>query len=144
MGARILNYVLLVIAGIVLGVLGTVAQQTILSIGRTALPSGLIIALLAVGCLLVGLRLVNRSRWPSFAAALGVVIPAAVFAVPSEGGSVLIPGNAYGYGWILGAFALAIAIVGWPSSRIRAAAPNRPAPAPAQGGDEQNGPGQSF
>jgi hypothetical protein len=117
MGSRILNHVLLFAAGLILGVLGTVAQQTVLTVGSLQLPSGLIIALVAIACLLTGLRLMNDTRWPAFAAALGVVIPAAVFVFPSEGGSVLIPGNALGYTWIYVPVALAILIVGWPSFR---------------------------
>ncbi len=117
MGARILNHVLLFVVGLIVGTIGTAAQQSAATILGITVPWGVIVSLLAVACLLAGLRLVNDSRWYAFATALGIVIPVAVLATPSPGGSVLIPANATGYVWIFGPVIIAVIALAWPAAR---------------------------
>jgi hypothetical protein len=119
MASRILSYVLLFVVGVIVGTVGTVAQQSTTTLLGVSIPWGEILGLLAVASLLIGLRLVNAGRWQAFTAAVGVVIPVAIFTLPSQGGSVLIPGNGLGYAWIYGTVVIAIIVIGWPERRAR-------------------------
>jgi hypothetical protein len=119
MASRILSYVLLFVVGVIVGTVGTVAQQSTTTLLGVSFPWGEILGLIAVASLLVGLRLVNEGRWQAFTAAVGVVIPVAIFTLPSQGGSVLIPGNGLGYAWIYGTVIIAIIVIAWPEPRAR-------------------------
>jgi hypothetical protein len=121
MGSRIVNYALLFVAGLIVGTIGTMAQQSTVTILRTAVPWGATLALLTVVCLLVGLRLVNEGRWFAFVAAVGIVIPIGIFSLPSPGGSVVVPANALGYVWLYGVVIIATIVVVWPNGRRRQA-----------------------
>lgn len=95
------------LAGAGVGALGTISHQS-------APPVGIILALLAVAGLLVGLRLVFGTRTMSFAASVGVLGAAALFALPGGGGSVLVPENPLGYVWTFGPVLIALFALGWP------------------------------
>lgn len=126
--SRIVNAVLLVIAGGVIGGIGTVAQQLTVDWGVTV-PLGLIGALLCFTALLVGLRLLGSSRWPALCAALGTIAVILLFTQQSPGGSVFIPNNLRGQIWLVGPILIAAVVVSWPDVRGTKAAQDRRAAA---------------
>ena len=116
--SRILNAVLLVVAGAVIGAIGTVAHQIDVTWG-VSIPLGLIGSLLAYTALLVGLRLLASSRWPALFAALGAIGTILLFTQQSAGGSVLIPNNLAGQIWLVAPILIAAVVVAWPDVRVR-------------------------
>lgn len=118
--SRILNAVLLVLAGVVVGAIGTVAHQIDVTWG-VGIPLGLIGALLAYTALLVGLRLLANSRVPALLAALGAIAAILPFTQQSAGGSVLIPNNLAGQIWLVAPILIAAVVVAWPDVRVRTA-----------------------
>ncbi|WP_348788182.1 hypothetical protein [Leifsonia sp. NPDC080035] len=119
--SRILNVVLLVLAGAVLGAIGTVAHQIDVTWG-VSIPLGLIGSLIAYTALLVGLRLLASSRVPALLAALGAIAAILLFTQQSAGGSVLIPNNLAGQIWLVAPILIAAVVVAWPDVRPRTAA----------------------
>ena len=95
-------------AGILFGVLGTVAHQTTLVIGTVTVPIGLVLSLLATGTLLVGLRLVVR------AAAIGLLGTVFLLSLRSTGGSVLVPAGVLGTVWTAVPALVAALVLAWP------------------------------
>lgn len=116
MVSRILNAVLLVIAGGIIGGIGTIAHQLSVTWG-VPIPLGLIGSLACYTALLVGLRLLADSRWPALCAALGAIAAILLFTQQSPGGSVLIPDNAAGAVWLAGPLVIAAVVVAWPDVR---------------------------
>lgn len=116
--SRIVNGVLLVLAGAVVGGVGTVAHQLTVEWG-TPVPLGLIGALLAFTAMLVGLRLLSHSRVPAILAAVGAVGTVLVFTQQSPGGSVLIPNNLLGQIWLVGPILIAAVVLAWPDVQRR-------------------------
>ena len=116
--SRIVNAVLLVLAGAVVGGIGTVAHQITVTWG-VPIPLGLIGSLVCYTALLVGLRLLGDSRWPALCAALGAIAVILLFTQQSPGGSVLIPNNLIGQIWLVGPILIAAVVVSWPDLRGR-------------------------
>ncbi|WP_158864871.1 hypothetical protein [Leifsonia sp. AG29] len=132
MVGRIVNGILLVVAGVVLGGIGTVAHQ--LTPGpRVGFPIGLTGSLLAFTAILAGLRLLSSTRLNALLFALGTIAIVLVLAQQSPGGSVLIPANLLGQLWLAGPILIAAVVVAWPDvpSRRSAAAGERGASGPA-------------
>src|ERR1700759_4136360 len=111
--SRILNAVLLVLAGVLVGGVGTVAQPNDGTRG-VPIPRGLIGSLLAFTALLVDLRLLARSRVPALLAALGAIGTILLFTQQSPGGSVLIPNSLAGQIWLVAPLLIAAVVVAWP------------------------------
>jgi hypothetical protein len=112
---RVLGYLLAFVLGGLFGVLGTVVHQISVSVfGLFDLPVGLVIALAAEALLLVGLRLVAPSRLAPILAAVGLIGIVALLALPSPGGSVLIPESVAGMVWLIGSTLVAVLVVAWP------------------------------
>ena len=114
--SRILTYLLLFLAGALVGAVGTVAHQTTVTWG-IPIPLGLIGSLLAYTSLLVGLRLLGSNRLPALSAAIGTILLILLFAQKSAGGSVLIPDNLLGQVWLVGPIVIAAVVVAWPDLR---------------------------
>lgn len=130
--SRILNAVLLVLAGILVGAVGTVAHPIDVTWG-VSIPLGLAGSLLAVTLLLAGLRLLATTRVPAILAALGAIATILLFTQQSPGGSVLIPNTLAGQIWLVGPLLIAAVVIAWPDLRRRGARPAGTAPAPAPG-----------
>ncbi len=116
--SRIVNAVLLVLAGAIVGGIGTVAHQFTVTWG-VPVPLGLIGSLVGFTALLVGLRLLTESRWPALCAALGAIAMMLVLTQQSPGGSVLIPNNLGGQIWLVAPIVIAAVVVAWPDVRGR-------------------------
>jgi hypothetical protein len=91
-----------------------VSQSSWTVVPGFSLPIGLIVALPAVALLLVGLRLVLRTRTTAILAAFGVVISIFLLSQPSAGGSILVPGNTRGVVWTFAPTVIALFVLAWP------------------------------
>ncbi|RFA14046.1 hypothetical protein B7R22_10525 [Subtercola boreus] len=120
MVVRVASWIIGLLLGVVFGMLGTVVHQSTISFfGLFDLPLGLILAVASVVFLLVGLRLILPSRLIAFLAALGLVGIVAVLTLPSPGGSILIPADerGYGYVWTFAPTVIALVVLAWPKRR---------------------------
>lgn len=120
LGTRILALVVSFVLGAVFGILGTVVHQVSFSVfGLFDVPIGLLVALPATGLLLAGLRLVASSRLAAVLAAVALVGVVALLALPSQGGSVLIPAGVAGMVWVVGSTLVAVVVLAWPEPAPR-------------------------
>lgn len=119
LGSRMLACAVSLALGLGVGLLGTVTHPATVTVAGTALPTGLVAAMVVVAALMVGLRLVFGSRAPSTFAALGLVGVLLVFAQAGPGGSVLIPANLPGYVWTFGIPLIAALVIVWPRLPVR-------------------------
>ncbi|MDO9398060.1 MAG: hypothetical protein Q7T71_16060 [Herbiconiux sp.] len=114
-GTQVLGYVVSFLLGALFGILGTVVHQIAVSVfGLFDLPIGLVLALASAALLLAGLRLVAPTRLAAVLAALALVGVVALLALPSPGGSVLIPDSIAGMVWLLGSTLAAVVVLAWP------------------------------
>jgi LmbE family N-acetylglucosaminyl deacetylase len=111
---RVVTTLVALLAGALFAVLGTTAHQTTLSVGTVNLPIGLVLALIASGTLLVGLRLVVHDRLVVLAAAIGLLVTVFVLSLRSTGGSVLIPQGTLGLVWTIVPALIAALVIAWP------------------------------
>jgi len=123
MAARIINLVLLFIAGAILGAVGAIAHQSTVTVAGIPVPWGITVALLAYTCLLIGLRLLNKGRAQALAAALGTIVMTFLFSLKGTGGSVLIPDDLLGKIWVVAPIVIAAIVIAWPRLPQREAAP---------------------
>ena len=93
------------LAGAAIGALFTLAHRDILL---------LVVGLVAIACLLAGLRLLSLGRGPAIAAAVGVIGAIAVLGLRGPGGSIVIQYDLLGWVLQLGAVAVAAIVVAWP------------------------------
>ncbi|SKA99364.1 hypothetical protein SAMN06295879_2779 [Agreia bicolorata] len=115
LSSRVVSWVVGLGLGALFGVMGTaVSQSTWMIASGFSLPIGLIVALLAVTLLLVGLRLVLRTRTTAILAAFGIVVTIFLLSQPSAGGSILVPGNALGVTWTFAPTIIALLVLAWP------------------------------
>jgi hypothetical protein len=102
--------------------LGTVIEQSVLRIGTVELPWGLVLALALVLFYLLGLRLINESRWPSILGLIGVLITSLIVLNETPGGSVLVPANTWGTLWAAAPGIIGAIVVAWPRLKRQPAA----------------------
>ncbi|MCS5715250.1 DUF6113 family protein [Herbiconiux sp. CPCC 205716] len=122
-GSRILGYIAALLLGALFGAIGTVVHQIDVSVfGLFDLPVGLILALVAIGLLLTGLRLIAPSRLAAMLAAAALIGVVALLTLESPGGSVLVPAGTVGLVWLFGSTLIAVVVIAWP----RLAARRRP------------------
>lgn len=111
------------------GVIFTVSHQATIEIAGVTVPWGIIAAILLTSALLAGLRLVFSTRIvPGFAAG-GLLLAAGILALPSQGGSILVPDSVAGYVWSVLPALIAAIVLGLPSLPPRP--PQRVAPSSA-------------
>jgi hypothetical protein len=122
--SRVVNAVLMLLVGGVFGTVGTVDHASVVELAGVRITWGIVVAVAAVGCLLIGVRLVAVDRVPVVSAAVGVIVPIAVLSQPSFGGSVLIENDVLGWVWMAGAALTALVIVAWPKLPARRARVN--------------------
>jgi len=114
MAARILNCILLIFVGAVVGVIGTVAHQSTVDMLSVSLPWGIVVALIGAACLLAGVRLVTEDRMPALLCAVGLLGAIGLLSLKSTGGSVLVPDNALGKVWVFAPIIIAAVVIAWP------------------------------
>lgn len=126
---KFLSGLLWICAGVLVGALGTVANQISWSVSSSfSLPLGLAVAFLALTALLIAARSLGVSRFPALGVALGALGTILLFSRESAGGSVLVPNNLMGQLWFAGPFVIAAVVIAWPDlQRARArSAPTTP------------------
>jgi hypothetical protein len=115
MSARLVSWVIALALGVLFGVMGTAVSQSRVTVFDAALPVGLVIGLLAVTLLLMGLRLLYRTRTAAMIAAFGLVLAVLLLSQPSAGGSVLLPANSVlALAWTFGPTVIALLVIAWP------------------------------
>lgn len=107
------------------GAIGLASGIVLTFTHRQFAPWGLVLGLVLVIALLAGFRLAFGGRMHAAAAAIGVVVAAAILALPGAGGSVLVVDDPLGYVWALGPAVVAAVVLAWPRAR-----PPRPVQAP--------------
>jgi xanthine/uracil permease len=100
--------------GLLAGGIGTFAHQSTWAVLGIRVPVGLIAALVAVACLVAGLRLVLDSRLHAGLAAAGIVIAIGLLALPGPSGSALLPANPAGFAWTIVPALIIGVVLGWP------------------------------
>ncbi len=118
---RIFRYVLVFLIGLLLGTVGTFSHQSVVRVGSADLPWGMIVALLGVACYLVGIRLVLGGRGAVLVAAIGLLVPIAVFTLPGPGGYVIVPAGVLGELWEYAPAIIAVLVLAWPRLPARTA-----------------------
>jgi hypothetical protein len=107
------------------GLLLTAIHQSSIQLGEVSFPLGVVAAMLATIALIVGLRLLFDTRvLPAIAGAL-LLTATAILAMPTPGGSVVVPANAAGYIWTFGPALVTLVVLAWP--RLDRRTVNRPA-----------------
>ncbi|WP_349897405.1 PIG-L family deacetylase [Parafrigoribacterium soli] len=118
---RVVAGVLAFVVGLALGGIGTVNHQLVLGVAGLRLPGGVTVALLLVLALMLGLRLVFRTRVIPLVSGLGILAAMGILTIGGPGGSVLVPANAAGYAWTYGAAAIVVLVLVWPRIVVPAA-----------------------
>lgn len=95
------------------GLLGTIAHQASPAIWPT-IPLGLVAALAAILCLMIGIRLMAPTRSLVLATALGVIGAVLLLSGKGPGGSVLVPDNLLGIVWSIAPSVISLGVVIWP------------------------------
>jgi len=108
---------LALVAGAVLAVVFTVAHRAHVELLGVDLPTGIVLGVLAVACLLIGIRLLSADRLPVIGAGVGVVGTIMLLAARGEHGSVLIADGALGIAWLVVPSAIAAVVIVWPARR---------------------------
>ena len=119
--SRIVTCLVAAVLGAFAGALLTAVNQATVVIGEVPVPWGVIAAVLITIGLLAGLRLVFGSRLVAACAAAGVLLAAALFALRSAGGSLLVFDNPPGYIWTFAPLVIGAVVLLWPRSRPSAA-----------------------
>lgn len=114
LGTFVLAAVLAVIAGVAVGALSTLVHQSSWLLGGTEVPVGIVLGALALGSLLVGLRLIWASRALAGLAGGAALVVTLLLSTVSRGGSVLVPNNAAGVVWTLSAGLIVAIAIAWP------------------------------
>ena len=116
---RVLASVVGLSVGAAFGLLGTMAHQATLVLGRVTIPVGLILALLGAGALLVGLRLVLGDRLVVLLCAIGLLGTIFLLSLRGTGGSVLVPAGLPGTLWTIVPALVAALVLAWPKLPAR-------------------------
>ena len=101
--------------GSVAGLLLTASHQSTALVGETLVPWGIIVALFASTGLIVGLRIVTRTRLLSILAAIGLLGFSALLASPTRGGSVVVVDNLAGQLWTWVPPIVVVLALAWPN-----------------------------
>jgi N-acetyl-1-D-myo-inositol-2-amino-2-deoxy-alpha-D-glucopyranoside deacetylase len=98
----------------VVGAILTVVHQSTTLVGATAVPWGLIAALVVAAALLAGLRIVYETRVVAGFAAAGLLVAEGVLSLGTPSGTVLVANNMAGVAWTIGSVLIAALVLAWP------------------------------
>lgn len=101
-------------AGAALGAVATFAHQARATVAGVPIPLGLLLGLVAVGCLVAGLRLWTGRRLPAALAAFGIVSVIGLLALPGPSGSALFPANLASMVWAVAPTLICVVVLAWP------------------------------
>ena len=117
MPSRITICLIALALGMFAGVIFTASHQASVEMAGVPVPWGIIAAIVLTSALLTGLRLVFGTRIvPGFTAG-GLLLAAGILALPSPGGSILVPDSIAGYVWSLSPAIIAAIVLGVPNLR---------------------------
>jgi N-acetyl-1-D-myo-inositol-2-amino-2-deoxy-alpha-D-glucopyranoside deacetylase len=103
------------VVGMLVGGLGTITHQQTLSIGGwSTAPIGMVLTTLIVIGVVVGVRLLYRSRLLVAAVGVGVILATQVLVAVAGQSSPLVLANAAGYVWTFGPALIAMLVLAWP------------------------------
>ena len=108
------------VAGVVIGVVFTVAHGAAQLVGGQPWPVGTILGLAAVVAFLAGLRLVWIGRLPAIGGAVGLLAAIWYTAFGAPGHSALDFSDKVGWVWLYAPLLAAVVAVGWPRGGQRA------------------------
>lgn len=113
---RVIASIVALVLGAVFGVAGTIGQAA----QWQGWWVGLAVALIGCAALLVAVRALTDDRWPTAAAAAGMVLAMAAFSSRGPGGSVVVPAApegqiSSGVVWMFVLPIVAVIVVAWPS-----------------------------
>ncbi|WP_150308297.1 DUF6113 family protein [Planctomonas psychrotolerans] len=111
---RMLGYGLAGLVGVLFAAIATAVHRVEWTVASSALPVGLVLALVSVAALLLGMRLVLRDRYYVGAAAVGIVVAIVAFSTPGAGGSAFFPESLPSVLWLLVPPIIATVVVAWP------------------------------
>jgi len=114
---KLIAAVAVVVLGALVGTLMTAVHQSSVSIAGVAVPWGVVVGLAATAALIVGARMLSGTRWLTALAALGVMGMSGYLALPTVGGSVVVPQNPVGYVWTYGPPVITLFVLAWPTVR---------------------------
>jgi N-acetyl-1-D-myo-inositol-2-amino-2-deoxy-alpha-D-glucopyranoside deacetylase len=123
-GTRVFAVVLALVAGLLVGGLGTITHQQ--TLGSSTIPIGMVVTTLMVAALLVGIRVLWNARWMVAAAALGTIVATQVLVSVGGTSSPLVLANTAGYVWTFGPPVIAMLVLAWPALPPRPAAGSTP------------------
>lgn len=115
--------------GCVAGLLLTASHQSTVLLGETLVPWGIVVALFASTGLIVGLRIVTRTRLLSILAAIGLLGFSALLASPTRGGSVVVVDNLAGQLWTWVPPIVVVVALAWPNLHSKRTGKIEPIPA---------------
>jgi N-acetyl-1-D-myo-inositol-2-amino-2-deoxy-alpha-D-glucopyranoside deacetylase len=115
--------------GSIAGLLLTASHQSTVLVGETLVPWGIIVALFAATGLIVGLRIVTRTRLLSILASIGLLGFSALLASPTRGGSIVVVDNLAGQLWTWVPPIVIVLALAWPNLRSRRTGKIEPIPA---------------
>ncbi|WIB27271.1 PIG-L family deacetylase [Curtobacterium sp. MCSS17_015] len=116
--------------GLLVGGLGTITHQQTVALGSwSAAPIGMVLTALIVIGVVVGVRLLYRSRLLVAAVGIGIILATQVLVAVAGSSSPLVLANTAGYVWTFGPAVVAMLVLAWPDlSGLRV----RPAPEAAR------------
>jgi hypothetical protein len=117
--ARIVTWLLALVAGSVFGVAGTITP----AYTAGPIPVGLAVACVACAALLIAVRLLIEERGVVWWCGLGMIGAMALFSGRGPGGSVVVPQAAegefpYGIAWMAVLTLIVVAVAAWPRIRL--------------------------
>ena len=115
--------------GSVAGLLLTASHQSTALVGETLVPWGIVVAIFASTGLIVGLRIVTRTRLLSILASIGLLGFSALLASPTRGGSVVVVDNLAGQLWTWVPPIVIVLALAWPNLHSKRATKIEPIPA---------------
>ncbi|MDN3478700.1 PIG-L family deacetylase [Curtobacterium sp. APC 4022] len=103
------------VVGVLVGALGTITHQQTVEIGSwSTAPIGMVITSLIVIGIVVGVRLLYRSRLLVAAVGIGIILATQVLVAVAGATSPLVLANAAGYVWTFGPAVVAMLVLAWP------------------------------
>ena len=116
--ARVVTWVLALVAGAVFGVAGTITHPLVVG----WVPAGLIIASLGCAGLILAVRLLIEDRAAVLSCGVGMIAALLLFSGRGPGGSVVVPQAAegefpFGVTWSLLLAGIVLVVVAWPRFR---------------------------
>jgi N-acetyl-1-D-myo-inositol-2-amino-2-deoxy-alpha-D-glucopyranoside deacetylase len=103
------------VVGVLVGALGTITHQQTVEIGSwSTAPIGMVLTTLIVIGIVVGIRLLYRSRLLVAAVGIGIILATQVLVAVAGATSPLVLANAAGYVWTFGPAVVAMLVLAWP------------------------------